>query len=79
MSTTELFSVYQFFDDDTQERVRTNVSVEEAVKAFSHYTNSVAARAGMTKRVIITDQLDCTNMEWIYGEGVTFPTESKPC
>lgn len=55
----ELFSVWQFFADDTQEQVRANVSAEEAAKAFHHYTNSVAARCGATKRVIIVDQFDC--------------------
>lgn len=70
---SELFSVYQFFEDDTQEQVRSNVSAEEAVKAFQHYTCSVAARCGATKRVIVVDQFDCTNAEWIYGKGVTFP------
>lgn len=75
MSNTELFSVYQFFENDTQEQVRCNVSAEEAVEAFQHYTNNVAARTGITKRVIITDQLDCTNMEWIHGKGITYPPE----
>ena len=75
--STELFSVFQFFADDTQEKVRSYVSAEEAVEAFNHYTCSVAARVGATKRVIVTDQFDCTNMEWIFGQGVTFPPEAK--
>ena len=75
--SNELFSVFQYFDNDTQEQVRANVSAEEAVKAFNHYTCSVAARRGMTKRVIVIDQFDCTNMEWIYGQGVTFPANTQ--
>lgn len=67
------FSVAQFFDDDHYEYVRRFVSDEEAVKAFAHYTSSVAARMGMVKRVIITDGGDCTNYEWQYGKGITFP------
>ncbi len=49
------FSVYQFFEDGTWERVREWVSAEEAVQAARHYTCSVAAQTGITQRVIITD------------------------
>ncbi len=72
----ELFNVIQFFENGTQEQVRTFVPAEEAVEAFKHYTNNVASRIGTTKRVIITDQLDCTNAEWIHGQGVVFPKPS---
>src|SRR4051794_22175931 len=68
------FSVYQFLIDGTQEQVRSFVSAEEAVKAAHHYTHNVAAMAGITLRVIITDGLDCTVFEWRKGEGVVFPT-----
>jgi hypothetical protein len=71
------FSVCQFFEDDTYEYVRRYVSAEEAMKAFQHYTNNVAVKLGVTKRVIITDGGDCINMEWIYGKGITFPPQSK--
>jgi hypothetical protein len=67
------FSVYQFFKDGKYEKVREFVSAEEAVEAFKHYATSVAARMGMTCRVIITDGGDCTNMEWKYGEGIVYP------
>lgn len=67
------FSVCQFFDDGTYEYVRRYVEAEEAVKASKHYTESVAAKAGIVKRVIITDGGDCCCFEWQYGKGVTFP------
>lgn len=67
------FSVCQFFSDDSYEYVRRYVSPEDAMEAFKHYTTSVGARIGITKRVIITDGYDYTNMEWKYGEGITFP------
>ena len=67
MSGTEFFSVVQFFEDGSQEYVRTHVDADEAVTAFKHYTNNV------TVRVIIVDCLDCTNAEWIFGQGVVFP------
>jgi hypothetical protein len=74
MMTNE-FSVYQFFNNDTYERVREFVSAGEAVIAFTHYSTSVGARMGMTVRVIITDGGDSTVAEWKFGEGVTYPPE----
>lgn len=70
---TDLFNVYQFFPDGMSEKVRENVSAEEAVKAAHHYCSSVGAQIGTTVRVIITDQLDCCNFEWKRGQGVVFP------
>jgi hypothetical protein len=62
------FSVCQFFEDGSYEYVRRFVSAEEAVKAAIHYTTSVGARMGITKRVIITDGGDCINWEWKDGK-----------
>lgn len=73
----ELFSVYQFFADETYERVRRQVPAEEAVKAAQHYSASVGAQLGTTRRVIITDTGDSTVFEWKFGEGVVFPQECK--
>jgi hypothetical protein len=67
------FSVCQFFKDDSYEYVRRYVSAEEAVEAAKHYTTSVGARFGTTKRVIVTDGGDYTNFEWKFGEGITYP------
>lgn len=66
------FSVCQFFEDDSYEYVRRNVGAEEAVRIAHHYCNSIGAKLGTTKRVIITDVDDCCNFEWKFGEGVTF-------
>lgn len=71
------FSVCQFFPDDTYEYVRRYVDGGEAVAAFRHYTTSVGAKLGTTKRVILTDGGDCINLEWKFGEGITFPEELK--
>lgn len=68
---TNEFSVYQFFDDGMQEKVREFVSAENAVAAAHHYCNG-PARIGVTRRVIITDGGDCIVFEWKHGEGVTF-------
>lgn len=67
------FSVFQEFDDGTQERVRSFVDAKTAVLAAKHYTTSVGAQVGIVRRVIITDGGDFTAFEWKYGEGVTFP------
>ena len=73
MATDNEFSVYQFFENDTYEKVRDHVSATEAMQAVRHYTDNVAARMGITKRVIITDGGDNTCFEWINGKGVVFP------
>jgi hypothetical protein len=72
MSENE-FSVYQFFPDETYERVRSFVSIEEAMQAAVFYTTNVASRIGVTQRVIITDGGDCTVFEWKTGEGIVWP------
>jgi hypothetical protein len=69
------YSVCQFFEDGSYEYVRRWVSAEEAMKAVQHYINSVGARMGLVKRVIVTDGGDMTNFEWEYGKGIVFPTK----
>jgi len=71
----ETFSVCQFFDDALYEYVRRNVTAEEAMNAFAHYTQNVASRIGITKRVIVTDSGDSVNAEWLFDKGYTFPPE----
>lgn len=71
------FSVCQFFADGTYEYVRRFVGAEEAVMAAKHYTNNVAVRMGLVKRVIITDGGDCCVFEWKAGEGVVFPPKEE--
>lgn len=76
MSDNE-FSVCQFFEDESHEYVRRFVGAEEAVKAARHYTDNVAAKMGIVRRVIITDGGDHTVFEWKHGEGVTFPAPEQ--
>ena len=71
----ELFSVTQFFKDESYETVRRYVPAEEAMQAFQHYCTSIGVKLGFTKRVIITDIGDCICAEWINGKGLTFPTK----
>lgn len=72
----DLFSVWQFFEDESYEAVRQRVPAEEAVEAARHYSASVGAKIGTTQRVIITDDGDDTVFEWQFGKGVTFPPEA---
>src|SRR6516165_1657092 len=67
------FSVYQFFPDDTWERVCQFVDARTACECAFALTRSVGAGIGTTQRVIITDGGDCTCFEWRHGEGVTWP------
>lgn len=67
------FSVYQFFVSGEYERVREWVTVDEAIRAATHYCSSIAAQTGIVTRVIITDGGDSTVLEWKYGEGITWP------
>lgn len=67
------FSVCQFFEDGSYEYVRQWVDADEAVRAFKHYSTSIAAKLGMTRRVILTDGGDYINAEWQFGKGLTFP------
>ena len=69
------YNVVQFFENETHEYVRRNVSALEATRAIRHYTDNVATRMGIVSRVIITDELDCTCFEWTYGKGITYPTQ----
>ncbi len=67
------FSVCQFFEDGSYEYVGRNFGPLEAVETAKRYTETVAARTGITRRVIITDGGDYTNFEWRYGQGVIYP------
>jgi hypothetical protein len=74
------FSVWQFSSPefgDVQDCVRRHVGPQEAVEAFRFYTSNVAARMGMTSRVIIIDAGDCINMEWQYGKGITYDGKER--
>ena len=71
------FSVYQFFFESTSDYEVRFVDHELAVETFARLCNNVAAKTGITRRVIITDGGDHCCMEWKYGEGITFPPELK--
>jgi hypothetical protein len=71
------YSVYQCFHANYSEAVRRFVPLKEAIKAFQHYTTNVAARTGLTERVIMTDGGDNIVVEWIEGRGITWPPKTE--
>ena len=73
----QYFSVYQFFVNGMNERVRQFVPMDEAIAVAKHYSSNVAVRMGITTRVIITDAMDRTVYEWKQGEGVVWPKKSQ--
>jgi len=71
------YSVYQFFEDGSYERIKHFVSVKEATDTFAFFTHNVCSRVGLTKRVIITDGGDATVAEWVYGKGLVWPRKEE--
>ena len=73
----DVFSVWQFFADGTQEHVLERVEAERAVPCAHRLTQSIGAQIGTTVRVIITDPGDDTVFEWQREAGVVFPTREQ--
>ncbi len=71
------FSVFWWDDHGTQYEELRFVAAEAAVKRAHTLTHGPASLLGVVRRVIITDGGDCTNFEWKYGEGVTYPPRRK--
>lgn len=66
------YSVYAFFPDESSMADLERVDAQTAVLAAKRLTESLGARMGTTRRVIITDGGDNTCFQWEYGKGVTF-------
>lgn len=67
------FSVCAFQSEEIYFYECQHVPAEEAVRTFKRMTENVAARVGITQRVILTDGGDCINMEWQFGKGIIYP------
>lgn len=67
------FSVYRFYANGTYEAVDRYVDVETAQRVAFRSINSVGAKIGTIQRVLITDGMDLTAMEWLCGKGIVFP------
>jgi hypothetical protein len=68
------FSVAQFFHSGGHELVAAEVGAEEAMRRVVSLINSIGGKIGTTRRVIIMDGLGLITFEWVFGEGVIFPT-----
>jgi len=64
------FSVYVWAADGTYWCEQKFVDAETAVKTAKSQSSNVAARAGLTKKIMITDGGDSCVFEWQYGKGV---------
>ena len=71
------FSVFWWDPTGEHHTEKQFVDAQTAVETSASLIKRPAAQLGMIRRVIITDGGDCTNFEWKYGEGVTFPIEAK--
>lgn len=74
-SLEEVFSTYQFFPDDTYEKVIQYAPLVRAMEVAKQLCHSLGARIGTTKRVIITDGGDCTVFEWTHDRGIIWPAD----
>lgn len=61
--TQARFSVCRFFPDNSHEYVRRSVPIDDAVEAFS-------SCVGGCTRVVVTDENDRLNLEWVFGVGI---------
>jgi hypothetical protein len=64
----DLFSVVQYYDDDSFEYVARNVGPEAAASVFAISALCAEAQVGLTKRITIMIG-DCVGFEWVYGQG----------
>lgn len=71
------FSVYQFFDE-YHERVAEGLPANEAVALARRLAESVAARIGLTRRLIVIDRGFRVVLEWKFDAAATFPPRPSP-
>jgi hypothetical protein len=67
------YVVYQFFLDDTYEKVGEGLDGKAAVERAKDFTQRPAATVGIIQRVIITNDGDQVVFEWQHGKGIVFP------
>ena len=70
------FSVYLTKADGDTETVCSGVPGRDAALGLWHYTNNFSAKAGITSRVEVRDDLDKTVLAWEFERGYTFDGET---
>lgn len=72
---SETFNVVQFFDGEMSDYICRGVGAAEAMSILGDYSRRPAAKIGIIRRLIVTDDGDSVNAEWKFGEGFTYPPE----
>jgi len=67
------YKVWIFFRDGTHWLSADNLETGAAVECAFRQTQTLGAKLGTTRRVIIEDCLGHTSFEWQFKKGVTFP------
>jgi hypothetical protein len=67
------YKVWAFFRDGTHYLIADGLGTEAAVECAKRQTQTVGARLGTTKRIIIEDCGGFTSFEWQFKKGVTYP------
>lgn len=74
----ELFNVVYFYDSGDYHYEHRHIPAERAMQSVKFAIGSVAAKMRVLTRVLITDMLDCTCLEWKLDEGIVFPPVDLP-
>lgn len=69
----DLFNVVQYHPDGTYEYTMRAATAMAAVTESRIITQSVGARVGLVKRVMITNMADECCFDWQFGKGIVFP------
>ena len=67
------FKVWVFFPDQSHYCAADGLDMGQAVQTAKQQTETIGARLGISRRIIIEDAGGDTVFEWQYGKGVTFP------
>jgi hypothetical protein len=68
-------AVFWWDNDGVLYKDAARVDAETAVNRAYTLIHGPASALGIVARVIITDSGDCTNFEWIRGQGITYKGE----
>jgi hypothetical protein len=71
------YKVWAFFRDGTHYLIADELDAEAAVKMAKRHTETVGARLGTTRRVIIEDCGGYTSFEWLFSIGRTYPKRCR--
>lgn len=73
----ELFNVVQYYNDGKWEELSSRVPLATAWGRFVSATNSIGARIGTVKQLLITDcKTESVCVDWQFGPGIVFPTRA---